>query len=267
MVPLFLIAPMNRSGAHYLREILLCHDAIKRTFCPEDYFLAYTDELSAYVHNMAKHWGAKHEMSRDRLMATLSDTIFRFFGNDIGDCRYLLLTTPRPWGLRNVFSLFPDAKVLILVCDGRNTVASACKSFQYGSFNHWARQWQQGAKELLKFSREYDTRRGVGWEMVRYEDLSEQPENLVRLLLQFLDLDLDGFNWESFSKMPLLGSSEHGIGTAVESPAHFKNNDRYRSWSAFQRCKFHLLAGSANKQLQNLAANGKMLNTLKSSLA
>lgn len=256
MTPVFLLAPMNRSGTKFLKSVLLAHPDISQGFSLEDYSLAYSDKLLDYAASMSKHWGrgqAEKIEHHGRLVRELGPFLTTFFSAGAGQTRYLLLTTPRPWGIRNVFQLFPESRVLVLVRDGRDTVESAIRSFKGGDFRFWVREWERGGREILAFSRENGTTRGERWEAVAFEELASNPGAVGRRVCRFLGLDDQGVDWSEVAKGPVRGSSEHGgPGHDVGKVASFNPVGRASRWSPLRRLQFNYLAGQTMAELSRL---------------
>ena len=57
VTPVFLLAPMNRSGPKLLTSVLLSHPRFTEGFALEDYSLAYSDALVEFANSVSRHWG------------------------------------------------------------------------------------------------------------------------------------------------------------------------------------------------------------------
>jgi hypothetical protein len=90
--------------------------------------------------------------------------------------------------LRHLPKLFPDAKCLHIIRDGRD-VAISTVSMTWGptTVTEAARRW----KDLLRAGRKQVDHERLDYMELRYEDLVHTPRNIVRDLFAFLELDTD----------------------------------------------------------------------------
>jgi len=251
----FIIGIMNRCGTNYLCDILRLHPAFKPPrLVVEDYALKHVDLLIKYAEQTYRRWGHGKmpidEQTKARLIGALGGGIVSFLGEQL-DTHYRILTkTPSPDNVDKFFMLFPDAKLLVLVRDGRDVVESAAKSWRRVPKPYWMRQWALGARSILTF------KEGVGrglegsrWALVRYEDLIERNEETVRRILELLDLDTSSFNWDQLPSLPLRGSSAHFGDEGhlnwrlLPKPNNFRPVGRWSNWGALQKSMFKMIAG------------------------
>lgn len=253
MTPVFLVSPMNRSGTHFLRELLIRHPAISRGPCPEDYLLAYSGNWLEALDSMSKHWWDPEDDAPDRFLEHLRGMLLKFFSQK--DNQYLLLITPRPWGVENAFRLFPEARIIFLIRDGRDTVASACNSFPYQGFRGWTREWRSGVDKVIEFADEYAQARGISWELASFEELFGQQREALQRLFSFLQLSADECSWEADAAVPILGSGFEQGNKAdlhwkpITRPDGFNPIGRFQSWPFYKRVYFNWVAGRQNKSL------------------
>jgi len=85
--------------------------------------------------------------------------------------------------LGRIFALFPDAKALVMVRDGRDAALSSAK--RLGDFPRAVRQWKTLNSAWLPFR---DDPRVLA---VKYEKLVADPETVLRGLCQWLDLPFE----------------------------------------------------------------------------
>jgi hypothetical protein len=246
---------MNRCGTNYLCDMLRLHPAFKPPrLVVEDYALKHSDLLIKYAEQTFRRWGSGKipldDATKARLVGSIGAGIVSFLGDQL-DQQYRILTkTPSPDNLDKFFLLFPGAKLLVLVRDGRDVVESAARSWRRVPRPYWMRRWKKGARSILKFQD------GVGrglegsrWALVRYEDLINHKEETVRRILDLLDLDTSLFNWEKLPRLPLRGSSSH-FGEEgqlnwrlVPKPGDFRPVGRWATWSPLQKSMFKMIAG------------------------
>ena len=263
VTPVFLLAPMNRSGTKLLRSVLLSHPRFTEGFALEDYSLAYSDALVEFANSVSRHWGTTQEQKathRQRLLDGFGPFFLDFFsdGANLDAADHLLLTTPRPWGIGNAFRLFPGSRVTIVIRDGRDTIESARRSFRGGRFSHWVREWDRGAREILRFAASETELRGRRWQAVAFEDLVRDPESVGRTVLGFLGLDAGSVDWDAVRNGPVRGSSEHGgPGNFRPRTADFNPVGRASKWSWIERARFHRSAAGSDAALKDLLAQGR----------
>jgi len=258
LTPVFLLAPMNRSGTKLFKSVLLAHPRITQGFSLEDYSLAYSDTLIQFADAISRHWARTQEekaLHRDRLIDGIGPFLLDFFteGADLKTADHLLLTTPRPWGISNVFRLFPSARLIVLIRNGGDTVESARNSFPGPSFGQWVREWDKGAQEVLRFANAERESGGRRWQAVSFEKLVRDPESVGRTTFGFLGLDGDAVDWDAVREGPVRGSSEHG-GPAHNRPktADFNPVGRSSGWSWLERAQFRRRAEATDKALKQL---------------
>lgn len=256
MRPLFLLAPMNRSGTKFFKSLLLGHRAITQGFSLEDYSIAYSDLLLEYAQKASRHWGRTpddKDPQRDRLQHRLGECLLDFFEEGAGNGEFLLLTTPRPWGLENIRTLFPDARLLIIVRDGRDCVSSACKAFSARNFRFWAQEWRRGADEIIRFAGRHADEQHAVWDFISFEKAVQEPESAMRGSFEFLGLPPDDYDRSVLDEMVIRGSSWHGgVSTNAKMTKDFNPVGRHRDWSLFQRLTFQFATGKSYQKLQEL---------------
>ncbi len=264
MKPLFLLSPLNRSGTHFVRELLIKHPEISRGIFPEDYCLKASRYLIKYVEETSPHWYDPEGQAADRLLAKLRYILLDFFSQH-DNVKYLLLITPRPWGICRVWELFPHAKILFLIRDGRDTVASACRSFSYFGFQKWVSEWIRGCNEIIRFINDNEDQLGKLIYVCRFEDFVNNPRAALWNVFFFLDLSPHDYPWGALNELPILGSGfERGGNTEVhwnpiKKTANFKPIGRYKNWKLWKRLYFKLKAGSVMREASKLAARSSLV--------
>ena len=169
---------------------------------------------------------------------------------EIAEDKRLLAKTPGAYNSDKFFHLFPDAKLLILVRDGRDAVESAVRSWPNRSYEYWTKQWTRGARSILSLVQgDRADLRGKSWELVKYEDLVERPEETVRDLLNFLGINPINFDWSRLDRLPVHGSSQYPdengqvTGRKLEKSENFKPVGRWQYWGWLRKRMFKKIAG------------------------
>ena len=113
------------------------------------------------------------------------------------------------------------------------------------------RQWANGCRRILDFTQGPGRgSRGKSWELVRYEELVEHPEDTLKGMSDFLGVDEFAFEWDKLTQLPVRGSSVtvdgQGrviSGAVVEKPEDFSPIGRWRNWGLWRKRKFKKIAG------------------------
>ena len=217
--------------------------------------LFHSQLLKQYINHTSKSWDKEiygSEQYQRLLFRSLGDGILSFLREQIEDDKQLLCKTPRANNIDNFSLLFPQAKLLVLIRDGRDVVASAVKTWpdRFFAFERSALTWARGARLMQNFMDSKDKElRGKSWELVRYEDLVQCPENVMRKILLFLGIDANKFDFERMKNLGLRGSSVHHgeMDTVhwepVEKPKNFQPIGRWKSWNPRRKTIFKVIAG------------------------
>lgn len=244
--PVVLLGIMRRSGTNYLWNLLAEHPDLVTSPVVEDYALAEADALVRYAERMQAHWSedwALPEDPRAALISAMGEGILRFLGEP-GDGRRLLTRTPSVANLSLLTTLFPAARRVIVVRDGRDVVASGMKSFGW-NFETAAAQWAREARRILAFVSDFPGECVV----VRFEDIQDAPRQTLSALLTDLDLPQSPAVLEAPGTIPIKGSSSlRSDGgalhwSAVAPDARFRPVGRWADWSRSQRRRFAWIAG------------------------
>ena len=250
--PIFIHGILPRSGTNFLSDLLRLHPDCARAREPvdEDLFLAHSDHLVRFVHDVSAAWdpmwGSFADIS-EQLFAHLGDGLLSFLRVDPN--RRLVTKSPSVARLHRFFTFFPTARLLILVRDGRSVVHSATRSLTADwDFERSCRKWADAARTIANFQQS-ESGRSDRWRIVRYEDLVEDTEGQLRSILEFLALDVHRYDFEAARQLPVRGSSTFGRQDGkthwrpVAKNDTFAPTERWRSWPADQMRRFEWLAG------------------------
>jgi hypothetical protein len=253
--PVFIISPSPRCGTNYLAQTLLLDPIFQiPDLLWEDHVLIHSDLLNKYAYQTSLWWEkeSSNDEFRNKLMRHLGDGILSFLGENIDEGRQLLCKTPRAINIENFFPLFPNAKLLVLVRDGRDVTESAVKSWpnRRFAFERSARTWATGARSIIEFMSGANSKlRGRSWELVHYEDLFKDPLATVKKLATLLDIDIKSFDPSQINNINLYGSSTH-FGNKnkinwepVSKPKDFQPLGKWKSWNPWKRLMFNAIAG------------------------
>lgn len=254
--PIYIVGISPRSGTNFLYDLLRFHPSLDAARTVEEDFLLFgADHLKDYVHRVAGRWDTGWGMSNDdvdELLQSMGQAGLEFLQRRQAHPEKRLLTkTPEAHNLPLFFQLFPNAQPIIIVRDGRAVVESKMKSFD-AEFVAASRAWASAAEWIFEFQEKTSPDK---FRLVRYEDLYQDTKELVRSLLEFLDLDPSVYPFEKIDEMPVRGSSAH-FGAAgelnwdpVAKTDSFKPMERFSHWTFEQHVQFNALAG---KQMTRL---------------
>jgi Sulfotransferase family len=256
--PIFIHGISPRSGTNFLWDLLLLHPDCAPAIEPvrEDLFLQHSDHLLAFSEAVRQawnpRWGEFGPALPERLLAGLGEGLLSFLWVDRD--RRLVTKSPSVLGLERFSAFFPDARLLLLVRDGRSVTHSSMETFGW-EFERAVRTWADAADTIDRF-RETNAHRADRWRLVRYEDLVEGLDEELPAILRFTGLDPDRYDLEAARNLPVRGSSSFfGPGRSsvhwepVEKGVGFAPTGRWRSWTPDQLGRFEWLAGDQLRSL------------------
>ncbi len=271
--PIFVLGIMPRCGTNFFYNLLCLHPhcyGVSLRDMPEDTLLFNADLLRRYTNTVSSFWSrhglrGKDDPVRQQHNQELTNTLFESLGegllsylsrlNPDAGRKPLVTRTPFVRNVKHVFHLFPRARVVILVRDGRAVVESNAKSFGV-SYEVGMHRWADAAQEIIEFDQMF---RGSGkrYRIVRYEDLLDHLETEMTSILEFLELDASAYDFTTACHLPVFGSSEnyadvqnsgvddpHGTGwKVVQKDQSFNPKTRWSHWSQALHHRFNWIAG------------------------
>lgn len=265
--PVFIISPIQRSGINFLAEVLKNMDNSFHIPPPlsESYYLKHSDLLQKYSNLTIKRhklWMTRFTDSKeyphdyvDLLLKKLGDGIIEFSKEFVEKDNRLLLKCPDSENFNNFFKLFPDVQLIILVRDGRDTVASGMKSWRKWFlmellFGKISKTWSHNTRLIMNFmSGPGKNLAGKFWLLVKYESLITNLTNTVENLAEFLHVNPEHIGWANLENIPVIGSSTfrgnqkniHWM--PVEKTNEFIPIGKWRKWSLRSKKRFKKIAG------------------------
>ena len=222
--PVFLLGVTQRTGTHLLDALLALHPEccfvgprpVHDYWTFEDHVLQDADLLERYVTGTRRRWAPPWHGDRTvdgELLEGIGAGLFRGFTalGKPATGSIALLRTPSVQNLALVPKLFPEAQVIVVVRHPLAVAASGARSFgsafrsSWPDQQTWLQQWRVGVRGLLAAYEELGGRRLLS---VRFEDLVEKREMAVRMMLGFLDLDPDAYDFDAAAQIAVRGSSE-----------------------------------------------------------
>ena len=250
-----IVSPLNRSGTNFLARAIELHPrlAIPRVMY-EGYLCEHADLLEQYVTQTSRRWGRGFREDPDahthEAMMLLGTAMHTFASRHVDAGATPIIKTPRPFGIARFYQFYPDAKLILLVRDGRDTVESAARTFTRFDHKRWMEEWRDGARELRRFMQQFPNDPGGPpiWYLVRYEDLIDDLPGTMRGVMDFLGY-ADDYPEGELASLPLVGSSTNRGGSdnvhwnPIEKPKDFKPLKRWAEWDRKRIKQFKKIAG------------------------
>jgi hypothetical protein len=249
--PIFVLGISPRCGTNFLSNLLLLHpDCVPPKNVWEDFAVAHADLLKRYSDRVARNWDPKWgvtEQTQQEFNHSLGTGISSFLelhsrGNRV------VAKTPRVDNLGLFFHFFPDACLLILVRDGRAVVESGLRSFGWNQ-EATLHSLSKSARIIDDFRHSHDEKT-YRYRIVKYEDLWQSPEEKLRELLVFLGLEVDVYDFDQASRLPIRGSSdlvyrqgENLHWDPVDLTPEFDPLSRYENWGPMKHYRYNRVAG------------------------
>jgi hypothetical protein len=180
--PIFICGIAPRSGTNYLRGLLSLHPDCGLFPIYEDFFIRMSGHLQRYAEITAEACSAQKNYQA-QLMKSIGDGLVRLIQAQDPD-KQIVLKTPTPVGIEHFESLFPGARLLLIVRDARDVIHSAMKSFDRPLADA-LQSWTTGADAILNFLNGPASKRHVL--LIHYETLFQNPEEELRRILAFVE--------------------------------------------------------------------------------
>ncbi len=258
--PIILLSVCPRSGSNYLEKLLLLHPQCRKSKVPEDFFLANSETLLNFCRSVAESWDdwwLRRLGGASRLAMHIGAALLRFADpgleqeGRVGDFR-LVLRSPTTEGIAAAATLFPNARVVVLVRDGPATIESGRRSFNW-PYEEAMLGWRQSVRRVLSFLASAD---GPRCQLIRFEDLTADPARELARVFAFLALDATPYPFDRVDEIPVFGSSTFGRTDGeqvhwrpVPKDPSFDPLARAQSWPAHRLARFAWLAGIEQRKL------------------
>jgi len=273
----FIRGVLPRSGTNFLTDVLTCHPSVSRS--PGDFWefvpFRYHNQLIDYCTAIKNSKHANH-FSADAFLPYIGSAWLDFLTRQVHSKSDLLIwKEPSVDHLDSMFKMFPDAKGIIVIRDGRDIISSALKSDfvlpkrQFINYRHWRRFLPDSdfkilcrmfQAESLKLSAFLESNRSSELQsrftVFRFEDIYLKSDEQIPILLDFCSLDESHFDWQRFRNMAVRGSSflknEQGkidFGTGIRATGSFHPIGRWQEWPSRWQRHFKSVCGNAMQKL------------------
>lgn len=254
MRPLFILAPSPRSGTTFTRDLLCAHPQIVATALGEDWFLPNLSKLEHFI-NATRTLSKQNKMPYS-LESVLGSALVAYAGALVqhepnggaerwipDDTRYLVLKTPRMFD-SDPTPFFPDARFVVVIRDGRDTVWSRMKMLakivDYDErFLAAAGLWAEGVRTFLSSD--------VQSYGLSFENLLEDADQTRKKLCKWLEIEESGIVGVD---VPVRGTSTQiPIRWTPTNIPNFNPIGRWRAWSDHEYQMYEKAAGAAHRAL------------------
>lgn len=276
--PIFILGIMHRSGTNFLHDLICLHpDCVDGGLIKEDFLITYSHLLVEYAKSVYSRWNPRWQVSEkigppDILVKCLGDGLMRYLSLQLdmekdhakdlfskrsnspvqhATPKRLVTKTPSVENLHNFHKLFPDAKLIVIVRDGRAVVESGVRSFNW-KYESATQRWKNRADTITGYADNNANQQR--FLLVRYEDLVRHPKEEMKRVLAFVELDDTSFDYDATTNLPIKGSSDLRKQDSqsmhwnpVEKPVEFNPLARYENWGTKRHVRFNWIAG---KQLK-----------------
>lgn len=264
MIDCFMLGMEQRSGTNYLANLLSLHPQCEMS-CPpyEDYFLKDSSLLCQYVDGLFEEWTSEWEMeknvgSKEYLLSLIGEALIKFVRNkkqlisQKNEIKCVFSKTPCVIDLENIFKLFPQSKLIILIRDGRAVIESGVRSFGW-RYEEAIKGWVNSAERIIKFIGEHENNNQ--YILVRYEDLVKNTDYELNRIFDYLNLDSNLYDFGKAASIEVVGSSDlKACSENIDWIKRPRTNDfnpilRFNTWSQNLHARYNWLAEKQHRAL------------------
>lgn len=202
---ILVLGVFKRSGTNYLRDLLCHHEHCWNSPIAEDFLLAESDTLLRYIQATTLRWGLAGKGKQNLLLESMTEALVELLIGGVEEAHdeRLVSKTPSTEGIHNLDTIFPGAKVVFIVRDGRDTIESGRRSWDWG-IQQKSKEWADGVARIRDFEKA-NPGRSI---RIRYEDLFLDLQATLTPVLHHCDLPLEKYDWDEARKSPIRGSSD-----------------------------------------------------------
>lgn len=254
--PILVFGVMPRSGTNFVRDLLakhpdVCADPGRLYEFP---LLHAAGAASTFMDEFIAMFPVNADVvGRRDALAMLSGAWLRELQLEAGD-KQILLKCPHVHHLNLATAIFPEAKIVLCLRDGRDVTESSLRTFSRWSparktFGQLAHEWALGTEAILTFA-EGGVNAHPDVTVVNYESLVSDAGPEVRRILEHVGLKPARYPFDKLESMPVRGSSSSNAADSErwqpqEKSKDFKPVGRWNSWSKARQARFDRIAGQA----------------------
>ena len=270
---IFIAGAMGRTGTNFLARLLLAHPDVCRPAGHWEFPLFDVAEEFAAFHSafLQRRGKGRLDYSLEEFAVQFGQGIQQLFYERVADSeknsKFLLSKNPATKGIEHFKKFFPDAKLIFIIRDGRDTVNSLLRAAGYSEkkglkrqyfFIQSAKNWAESARRIMNYRRSSETECIV----VRFEELHQNCEEVLEQIARHTNLPSSAEWLEQALQMPVTGTNFH---TSAESSADAEKVRTYwkeinktekfqpigrwkNSWSAIDKKLFYKIAGEELKE-------------------
>ncbi|UCN00604.1 sulfotransferase [Sulfurimonas sp. SWIR-19] len=190
-------------------------------------------------------WFNKHEVTLEDYLAYMGEGVKKMFMQHCDTDIFLEQSPENILIVDKLLLMFPDAKVINMIRDGREVVSSMLKS---GFSAPWSKDfklacetWNHFAKKGYEFSQKYPNQ----VINVYQKDLVYDTENAVRKVFRFFELDFESNTVEYLQTKRVnssYGNDEKNNFKTAKDPALLKQ-PQWEKWTNKEKKQFENIAG------------------------
>jgi hypothetical protein len=264
MSPVFILGITGRSGTNYLYNLLQIHpDCEGSNLTAEDFIIFGLDKLEKFTTKIGgqwkKEWKYDHKIE-SQIKKSLGDGISAFLLNGRED-KCIVSKTPSTINIAKFFTFFPDAKLIIMLRDGKDVVESGVNS-NFWNYEMGFHIWNKSAKRIVEFINEnksYSDRILI----IKYENLINSLSKEINKTLSFCNLTPSKYDVHKANKINLLGSSSTNqknkkfVWEVVTDKSNFSPLIRSQNWSKTLHYRYNKKCGDNAKKLGYLTKHSR----------
>ena len=251
--PPFFIIGSGRSGNTLLRAILAKHPAV--VIPPESYVLGQIvrtyrvlsflpwPELSRIViskfedHPQFFTWEISLQEFYERIvkfdirkqnLSTLLNAFYMYYAEKKkpSAIRWGDKTPLNTFHLQRIRKVFPEAKFVHIIRDGRDVVSSYLKAGIYQKAEDAAKRWLSSIRLAQRFARQVGEDRYLE---IRYEQLVKDPETSVKKVCRFIDLEYRDEMLRFYENIEALGDTKLKHHENLHNPINQESVGKWRA--------------------------------------
>jgi Sulfotransferase family len=277
----FLHGVRVRSGTNYIAKIISCNSQIQlvppNKTTDEFPLLRVMDSWEkAFSDFLSKYNGDKNAFQFSQFTRHLGFAWLSYLINNFSlQPGHIFLKDPSVRHIDRFSDIFPESKLIILVRDGRDNVASSMKAglavrahhsfferskrrlkhIMLRDFITSARDWSECVGKILKFDEKFkNTPLASQYLILRYEDIYQNPRQMAQRIFTFMEVPFDEATLESIENAEVVGSSFYSPSRqedakkpnwiATPKTDAFNPMGRWKRWNALQKNLFKRIAGN-----------------------